>query len=543
MAFWDTGLTQLKELWGRLTTTQKMVLLGVTAFLTAGILTLAFWAGTPEFSSLYGRLSADDAGQVVKALKDRGVPYRVEDGGRTVLVPADRVYDLRLELASEGVPQGGVVGFEIFDKSGFGMTDFAQKINYTRALEGELTRTIRRLDGVEGARVHLVLPEKKIFEEEGQPATASVVLQLSSGGRLAAKQIQGVVYLVSSSVQGLQPDHVTVVDTRGNVLYQQSGDETAMLAASQIEYKRAYEKDVERRVREMLETVLGSGAAVVQVSAHFDFDKVEETSETFNPDGTAVRSEQRATESSTGPSGPQGVPGVASNVGGEAAAAGAGGGASTKESETINYEVSKKVTHVQKSQGSLKRLTVAVAVDGVYKAVQGKQEKEFAPRTADELTKIRSLVEKGVGFDANRGDQVEVTSIPFKPAEGLEEAQGMFGPDFYMALAKYGAALAAALVLVFGVLRPLLRWLSQPREVPGVPGLAGVTGPVTVAELEQQMAAAEGGGPPPPREYKLDETTPEETLKRETLKKRITELVRQEPEIAAQLVRSWLAEE
>jgi flagellar M-ring protein FliF len=466
-----------------------------------------------------------------------------------VLVPNDRVYDLRLRLASEGIPQGGGVGFEIFDKSSFGMTDFAQKVNYARALEGELTRTIRRLEGVEGARVHLVMPERRLFEEQQKPASASVVLQLSPTGRLSAKHVQGVVYLVSSSVEGLTPDRVTVVDTRGNVLYQAAGDESSLLAANQIEYKKAYEKDVELRVREMLEKVLGTGAAVVQISAHFDFDRVEETSESYNPEATAVRSEQRTTETSTGAGtgGAAGVPGVASNVGteaggGAAPAGGASAGAgssSNRESETINYEISKKVTRVQKSQGALKRLTVAVAVDGVYRAVQGKKEKEFIPRTPDELGKIRSLVEKAVGMDATRGDQVEVTSIPFKPVEGLEEARSMFGPELVMPLARYGVALVLALLLIFAVGRPLLRWLTQAATVAG----PEITGPVTVAELERQMAAAEGEGPVPQREYRLDETTPEDTLKRETLRKRIGEMVRQEPEMAAQLVRSWLSGE
>ncbi|NTU60184.1 MAG: flagellar M-ring protein FliF, partial [Deltaproteobacteria bacterium] len=349
---------------------QKFVLAGVSLGLVAGFVAMALWAGTPQYSVLFGKMSAEDAGQVVKALKDSSVPYRIEDGGRAVLVPADRVYELRLRLASEGIPQGGGVGFEIFDKSSFGMTDFAQKVNYARALEGELTRTIRRLEGVEGARVHLVMPERRLFEEQQKPASASVVLQLSPVKRLSAKQIQGVVYLVSSSVEGLTPDKVTVVDTRGAVLYQAAGDESSLLAANQIEYKKSYEKDVELRVRDMLEKVLGTGTAVVQVAAYFDFDKVEETSEAFNPEATAVRSEQRTSESSSGPGGggPAGVPGVASNLGPEAGAgaqAGAGAAAArsstSRESETINYEISKKVTRVQKSQGSLKRLTVAVA--------------------------------------------------------------------------------------------------------------------------------------------------------------------------------------
>ncbi|NTU60522.1 MAG: hypothetical protein HGA98_05640, partial [Deltaproteobacteria bacterium] len=228
---------------------------------------------------------------------------------------------------------------------------------------------------------------------------------------------------------------------------------------------------------------------------------------------------------------------------GAGAQAGAGAAAArsstSRESETINYEISKKVTRVQKSQGSLKRLTVAVAVDGTYRAAQGKKEREFVPRTADELTKIRSLVEKAVGVDAARGDQIEVTSIPFKPAEGLEEARSMFGPEQLMPLARYAVVLVIALVLIFAVARPLLKTLTRGAAVAG----PEVTGPVSVAELERQMAGGEGAAAVVQREYQLDETTPEDTLKRETLRKRIAEIVRTEPEMAAQLVRSWLAGE
>ncbi len=531
MAFWDSALAQLRQLWGGLTAAQRGVLIAVTAALAAGFAALTFWAGTPEYSVLYGKLSVDDAAQVAERLKTEGIPYRLQDGGRTVLVPAPQVYDLRLLLAGEGVPQGGVVGFEIFDQSGFGMTDFAQKVNYTRALEGELTRTIRRLDGVEGARVHLVLPERRLFEAEQQPASASVVLQLSPGRRLGGKQIQGVVYLVSSSVQGLAPDGVTVVDTQGNVLYQASGDEPGLLAASQLEFKRAYEKEMERRVRELLERVLGSGTAVVQVSARFDFDRVEETSEVFDPEAVAVRSEERQSESSSGAAGPAGVPGVASNVGGAQPTAGAGGGASSRESETVNYEVSKKVTRVQKTPGALTRQSVAVAVDGTYREAEGGA-KEFVPRTAEELAQFRSLVEKAVGHDGTRGDEVEVTSIPFRPAETLEPPRGVWGPELLPGLVKYGVFALVALVLVLGVARPLLRWLGSATPAPQV------TGPVTVAEMERKLAGEKGA-----EAFELDETTPGETVKRETLKKRLGEMVQTEPDIAAQLIRSWMTEE
>lgn len=531
MAFWDASLTQLRELWGRLTITQRSVLIAVAVSLAIAFSLLVLWAGSPEYAVLFTRLNPDDASQVVEKLQADGTPYRLENGGRTVLVPADGVYETRLRLAGEGIPQGGVVGFEIFDKSGFGMTDFAQKVNYSRALEGELTRTIRRMEGVEGARVHLVLPERRLFEDEAEPASASVVLQIASGRRLTPKQVQGVVYLVASSVEGLQADRITVVDTQGNVLYQSQGDDAGTLAGNQLEFKRAFEADTERRVREMLEKVLGPGAAVVQVAAEFDFDRIEETSEAYDPDGTVVRSEERLSETTTGAAAPSGVPGVESNVGeGNRPETSASNGTSTRETETVNYEISKVVKRIERTPGALDRITVAVAVDGSYRETGENGEKEFVPRSPGELEQLRSLVEKGVGANPDRGDAVEVRSIPFRPVEGTVEAQVLWGPGLLGTLAKYGAVVLVALVLVLGVARPLLRVLARPGRV------GELEGPVTVAELERKIKGEE-------ESFELDETTPSDTLKRETLKKRIKELVHTEPEVAAQLLRSWMTEE
>ncbi|GAB4246407.1 MULTISPECIES: flagellar M-ring protein FliF [Deferrisoma] len=532
MAIWDAGLAQARELWARLTTAQRITLIGVTALITALLVTLALWAGAPEYSLLFSRLSPEDAYQVVEKLKAEGVPYRLESGGTTVLVPSDRVYEVRLQLAGEGIPQGGTVGFEIFDRTSFGMTDFAQRVNYARALEGELTRTIRHMDGVRGARVHLVLPEKKLFETEQEPASASVVLDLVPGRQLTAKQVRGVVYLVASSVEGLPPDRVTVVDTKGNVLYRESGEEPGLLAASQLEYKRAFEKDLERRVRDLLERVVGQGAAVVQVAAEFDFSKVEETAETFDPEAVAVRSEERVTESSTGPPGPAGVPGVASNVGqGQPAQAGAAGSSSSRETETVNYEVSKKVTRVEKGPGTLRKISVAVAVDGTYQ--EGENGREFVPRPAEDLARLKALVEKAVGADPARGDAVEVTSIPFQPAEvGVAEAGPWWTSPAVLPFVRYGLVLVLGVLLVFGVLKPLVRWLTRPAEVPEI------TEPVTVAEMERRLE-----GEVPEEEVEIEEKAPTETVRRELIKQRLLDMMRKEPEVAAQLVRSWLTEE
>ena len=543
MAARDASLAQLRALWSGLTALQRVVLFGAAVGLVVAFAGVLLWAGSPEYAVLYSRLASDDAGEVVARLKADKVPYELRDGGATVVVPASQVHDLRLTLAGAGIPQGGVVGFEIFDKSGFGMTDFAQKVNYTRALEGELTRTIRRIEGVEGARVHLVLPERRLFEEQSAPATASVVLQMRGSRRLGAKQVQGVVHLVASSVEGLGPDHVTVVDNRGNVLYQQSGDEAGMLASTQLEFKRGYEKDVESRVRQMLEQVLGQGSAVVQVAAVFDFDRVQETSETFDPQGAVVRSEERVSETASGGSGPSGTPGVASNVGDADQAAGGGPGASSsnRETETVNYEVSKTTTRTEKGPGTLKRLSVAVAVDGTYREPREGEvgpDKVFVPRTAEALGQMRSLVEKAVGFDSARGDAVEVTSIPFRPAEVPDTVAAGLGTELYLSLAKYGlAALLGLLLILFGV-RPLVRWLTHAGQV------TTVTEPTSVAEMERALA---GGGPGDPgagpAEVVFDETPSSEVMRRESLKKRLTEMVVEEPQVAAQLLRSWMTEE
>ncbi len=548
MAFWDTGLGQVRDLWSGLTAAQRAVLVGVTLGLFVGLGALLFWAGTPEYGVLYAGLPLEDAADVAEQLRADGVPFRLEGGGRTVLVPADKVYDLRLSLAGQGIPKGGVVGFEIFDRSGFGMTDFAQKVNYTRALEGELTRTIRGLDGVDGVRVHLVMPERRLFEAEARPASASVVLQLRPGRRLTAKQVRGIVHLVASSVEGLEPDGVTVVDSRGTVLYQSEGDAPALLAASQLEYKRAYEKDVERRVRELLERVTGPGGAVVRVAAEFDFSRVQETSETYDPEAVAVRSEERVSENSTGPAGPAGVPGVASNVPGSDVAqgvqgqnqpgAGAGGepASSSRETETVNYEVSKTVRRVEREAGYLKRLSVAVAVDGTYKepAEEGGA-REFVPRPPEELDQIQALVEKAVGADPARGDAVEVTSIPFHPAEVPEAKAGFLSPGLVPSLIRYGTVLVVALLGVFFVARPLLKVLGRPSAAPEV------TGPITVAEMEQRLGGEGEAGQA--AEALDDKEPPSDTVRREELKKRLQEMVDTEPEIAANLVRSWMSEE
>lgn len=566
MAAWDNGMAQIKNLWTQLTMAQRFVLIGSTLGVVVGIFALTTWFAAAEYSVLFSNLATSDAAEIVETLKTEKIPYQITDGGKSIKVPADKVYDTRMTLASRGVPQGGgVVGYEIFDKFSFGMTNFTQRLNYMRALEGELTRTIRRIGGVEGARVHLVMPEKRLFEDQAQVPTASVVLSLKAGAALSPKQIQGVVFLVASSVEGLKAENISIVDTSGNLLHKGNEDQGAALAGNQFEYKSNFEKDTERRVRDMLERVLGMGTAVVRVSADFDFDKMEQTAEVYDPETVAVRSQSRSSESSTGAngSGAQGIPGVASNVGAaseQARAAAGGGSKSEKESETINYEISRTITKTVKSPAKLTRMSVAVVVDGSYKEPAEKGgEREFVPRTADEIAKIKSLVEKAAGMDDKRGDQVEVTSIPFRPSDIAEPEAPLLDSTVYVMAIKYGVGLIATMLFLLFFVRPFMRFLAEGPKAPTTSRVlagagkgayaaaaahaaaSGQTMPsaLTLDQLEAQMEAET---PESASEYRLDEKTPEETLKRESLKGRIIEIVNKEPEIAANLVRSWMNE-
>ncbi len=281
---------------------KKLAVGGIAVGTILGIILLIVWSNRIEFQPLYYNLSQEDAGMVVEELKEQKIPYRLTASGKTVMVPAGRVYDLRLDLASRGVPSGGGVGFEIFDRTDLGTTEFVQKLNYQRALQGELSRTINQFAEVEQSRVHITLPEKTLFLEDEQKPTASVVLKLRRKGALKEKQVQGIVHLVSGSVEGLPTENITIVDVDGNVLSAATSDEAnlAGLTGSQQEFQNELEAGLEKRVQTMLERVVGKGSAIVRVTANLDFMQEEKTEEIYDPDSAVIRSEQRSDESAKG---------------------------------------------------------------------------------------------------------------------------------------------------------------------------------------------------------------------------------------------------
>jgi flagellar M-ring protein FliF len=481
-------MDRLLATWKRLSPNQRMALgLSVLAAIALAAL-IATWAGRPDFQVLYTGLKPEDGGRIVDKLRSKKVPYQLRDGGGTVLVPAQSVYEMRLELATAGLPQSGGVGYELFDKSNFGMTDFVQKLNYQRALEGELTRTIQGLEEVEQARVHIVIPEAHLYTEEKTSPTSSVVLKLR--GRLSPGQIQGITRLVGSSVEGLKPENVTIIDTNGNVLSKgHSENGIAGLSNDQLELQQSVETYLAHKVQSMLEEVLGTNRAVVQVSAQLDFEKIDRTVEKFDPDAQVVRSEEK------------------NDTQGQ-------GGSEKTTSSVVNYEVSKSVEHIANAVGGIRKLSVAVMVDGAYQA-DAKGVRKYVPRTAEELAKIRGIVRNAVGIDAKRGDELEVANVGFDTS-ALDAVQKDMKKAQTMGLVtkvggKLGYVVVGLVLLMF--LRSALK------------GLGGVAQP---AEALEESSA---------------EVADTSQMQRRRMEERISRLARERPQEVALLVRAWMREE
>ncbi|MBZ0252256.1 MAG: flagellar M-ring protein FliF, partial [Candidatus Methylomirabilis sp.] len=410
--------TQLGGAFGAMTPARRLGMLLSLAITVGGFYVLYQIAQRPNYGLLYGGMSTEDAGLIVDALKEERVPFRLGAGGTAVEVPEERVYETRLALASKGLPRGGGVGFEIFDKQSFGMTDFVQRLNYRRALQGELARTISGLSQVESARVHLSVPEKRLFSDNHDAPRASIVLNLKAGRTLARSEIDGIVHLTASSVDGLSPESVVIVDQRGKLLSSAAeGDSVAASVGSMLEYQRKVEGDLERRVESLLSAALGAGKVIASVTAEMDFTQSETTKEAFDPDGAVVRSEQRSDEKNVGrgESASGGVPGGKTDGAEASRTVTTTPSQGTKATETINYEVSKVVNRTVAPVGVIKRISVAVMVDGVYVASgdEGDGPLQYQPRSEEEMARLAALIRGAVGFDEKRGDAIEVTNVPF----------------------------------------------------------------------------------------------------------------------------------
>ncbi len=465
---------------------RKIALAAVTA-LTLGLFAfIIVQARTADYQLLYGNLADSDASAVVEWLKGQNIPYHLANNGHNVLIPAKNVHESRLSLASLGLPQGGGIGFEIFDKQSFALTDFVQKVNYSRALQGELARTITSLGPVESARVHLALPEKRLFKDQQKPATASVIIKLAPGKRLSDSQVEGVVHLLSSSIEGLDPSRVTVIDQNGNVL-SRIGDKglTGNLSPDMLEFQSQVEQRLEDRAQALLDKSLGAKNAMVRVSATLDFAKTEKTEETFDPEEPVVRSEQ-VSEEKTGSELTGGVPGVQSNLEGTGGQSGAATPPSSRSQRTTNFEISKVVSKTINPVGTVSRLSVSVLVADKVVAGKDKEPPTTEPRTEAELKTLETMVSSALGLDSSRGDKIEVTSMPFLVSADEVDSEGVIAGQLYqyMPFIRYGLLAIGGLLLYLLMIRPLVKTLR--RDV--------TQHYKTVEQMEAEQAQARGAG-------------------------------------------------
>ncbi|MBK8064503.1 MAG: flagellar M-ring protein FliF [Betaproteobacteria bacterium] len=447
---------------------------------------------------LFSNVSDRDGGAVIAALNQMNVPYRMSDGGTAILVPEKQVHDTRLKLASQGLPKGSIVGFELMENQKLGATQFQEQVNYQRALEGELARSIQALSAVSAARVHLAIPKPSVFLRDQHKPSASVIVNLHPGKTLDRAQVAGITHLVSSSVPELPLKSVSVIDQNGNLLSSQQ-NAAGGLDPTQLTYVQQIEAQTIKRIIDILEPIVGRNNVRAQVTAELDFSQTESSSESFKPNATpdnaVIRSEQKTESSENGGSGPQGVPGALCNQppagnaapAGAAAAQGQAQGSSRRES-TVNYEIDKTVRHVKAPVGAIKRLSAAVVVN--HRKAAGGDAKAAAKALApEEMTQINALVKEAMGYSQTRGDTLNVANAPFSAEERevLPEVPLWQQPENIAMAKDLGKGLLAGaliLYLLFGVIRPLVRNLSTP------PQLETVDAPLALAEGEPQPESA-----------------------------------------------------
>ncbi|MCX5833720.1 MAG: flagellar basal-body MS-ring/collar protein FliF [Deltaproteobacteria bacterium] len=484
-------LSQITKGFGSLPPARKLTILVAAAVTLLSIGLVVFLTNQAEYRVLFSNLTSEDAGTIVAKLNEKKIPYKLSPAGDIISVPSEKVSEMRLDLAASGLPKGGGVGFEIFDTKNLGVTEFVQQLNYQRALQGELSRTISSLDEIQSSRVHIVIPKKSLFAEDQKKPTASVILKLKSGRTLQEPQIQGIAHLVASSIEGLNPQDVMIVDGSGKVLSKVTDQsDLSKMSNTQSDYKRNIEKDLASRIQTMLEKVVGEGKAVVRLNTDLDFRVMEKTEEIFDSEEPVVRSMQRATEKATTP---------ASSFGGEStvipptkpgAAFARNQSSREKSDETINYEISKTVNKTVMPVGDIKKLSIAVLVDGLY-TKNDKGVEEYQARSDKEMASLDDLVKKAAGFDAKRGDQVIVTNVPFKKVDadtaGFAEKSWVDQFVVFMPIIRQVVLVAVILLIVFFVARPVVKMLIAKGQEQGVSVHAYPSG-----------AARELGGRPSP---------------------------------------------
>ncbi|MCP3396897.1 MULTISPECIES: flagellar basal-body MS-ring/collar protein FliF [unclassified Bradyrhizobium] len=517
-------------------------MIAVTAALIGFFAFVIMRVTTPQMTTLFTDLSVEDSSGIIKDLERQGIQFEIRNEGSIIMVPKDKVTRLRMKLAEGGLPKGGGVGYEVFDKSdALGTTSFVQNINHLRALEGELARTIRAIDRIQAARVHLVLPERPLFSREAPEPSASIVVRVR--GSLEAQQIRAIRHLVASAVNGLKPQRVSIVDEAGQLLA--DGAATDPEQAVGDERRISFEKRMRKQVEDIVSSVVGSGRARVQLSADFDFNKVTQTSDKFDPEGRVLRSSQtREEQSMTADNNGQvtvnnELPGNQQNSGPAAK------DQSKKTEETNNYEISRTTKTEVTEAGRVNRISVAVLVDGIY-SKNDKGELAYQDRTKEQLDRISALVRSAIGFDQKRGDQVEVVNLRFADAPStapIGEPAGFLGmlqftKDDVMYFVELGVMMLLGLVVLFLVIRPLVKRILASDEV-----AAAISGVLTGPAASDDAAPAASGQPllPGGAASAIDVATIQGQVHAQSVH-RVGELAERNPNETVAIIRQWLTE-
>ncbi len=558
--------TQLKETWIRLPFSGKIATVGAALATLGLIVTLIYYGSQPDYGVLFADLKPGDAQSIVEKLKAANVPYSISNGGSTIQVPHERISELRLQMASEGALSGGHVGFDLFDKTSFGATDFAQQVNYRRAIEGELAKTLEGMDEVESARVHITPKKETVFTEKEEGAKASVMLRVKQNKDLSNERTEAIVSLVSSSIEGLDPSSISVMDTRGRLLVaagqnRNSATNDAGAFQAQLEAKQKFEAENAVRIITLLEPVVGENRVRADVAADIDFSQIEQSEEKYNPQSQVVRSQQTSQEARNTPAqNSSGIAGARSNNPATLASpapapnvAAQSTSGDQRNSSTVNYEIDKTVKKTIGGGGRVNRMTVSVVID--HKTVENVE----VARTTDEIKQIQDLVGAAVGIDPNRGDAVVVQTMPFNKPQIENGAAPTFlekNKQIVSNGAKYGALILIALLLLLFVVRPAKRGLKAayaaaeeqkrlsgssdadarrkaeiktPRQI-GESDMPEFNSMMTVADLEAQMqggTSAFGG---------------QQSERLETIRKQIAAQTLDDTETVVSTLRGWLGE-
>jgi flagellar M-ring protein FliF len=559
-------MDQIRRLITSLSIRQRIIIGVAAAAVMGAILAATMWARERDFRPLYTNLSPEDAGVVVAKVHESGAEYRLAANGATVLVPSAKVDDLRLQLAAAGIPKTGRIGYELFDKTNFGATDFTEQLNYHRALEGELERSMMGLSQVEQARVHLTFPKDSIFSEERQPAKASVLLKIRIGAKLTPQNVAAICHLTASAVEGLQPEQVSVLDMNGNLLSRPrspGSPDGADPSDAGLEYKQKIEHDLLAKINATVEPLVGADAFRSGISVDCDFSSGEQSEETFDPAKSVMVTSQK-TEDLSGGMMSGGIPGSPSNLPRPTSRAGSGNSGVARRTENISYQSSRVVRHIRMPQGNIKRLSASILVDYSvsWQGTGPRARRMVTPPSAEKLKTIRELVAAAIGFVPDRGDQLVVEALPFEVAYGPGPPESTTAPPpgngfalpawmFHYKQFVIGAAVALLLVLVLGVgfLRARRRRLAILRSQAQIAATAAAEAalePVSEAGKQLEARLSEQSA----MKQKLEaealialKLPPVTTKKSEVLTKHIGESAKKDPTLMVHVLRSWLEED